>query len=103
MSNYTLTQSNVDVVAWGDELLGYLEEMQQFADDDPAEVLMKLSAFSSRASYMRIAVARAESRPLIAFRTKQIEPFIEEAKYQFNVWSRLISVQRNEWEMSKGF
>lgn len=90
------------IQAWREELDGYYKEMSQFRYEQPDEIFMKLSGWTSRASYLRGLVFRSENRPLTAFRTKELDPFIAECDRQFKMWSRVFSVQTIDWQNQKG-
>jgi len=93
----------MDLASLQEELDEFYNEMQQFAGMDPGTVMVKLAAFTARASWIRSLIQRqVENRAWTKFRTTQIEPFIDECERQFRVWSRTFSVQTQEWEMSKG-
>lgn len=99
---YSLQSSDIDISECREELLGYLEEMADFRNWDPQEVFLKLSASSARASYMRNKICQREDRIKRAFRTSELDPFIEEVERQFKIWSRLLSYQNLDWEMARG-
>lgn len=84
------------------ELDGYYAQMREFSSVEVTEILMALAAFSARASEIRSVLVRNENRRAQTFRTKEIEPFLEEVDRQFKTWSRLISVRQQEWDISKG-
>lgn len=83
------------------ELAGYYSQMRKFRGRDVATVLAEIAAMSARASEIRHHIIQAESRPEAAFRTKQLDPFLDEVDRQFKVWSRHFAVRQQEWEMSK--
>jgi hypothetical protein len=93
-----------DVIAeWRKEILSYLEEMYGFREENnPIEIMKKLSAFSSRVSYMRNVAIRSSNKQVQSFRLEEIDPFLRETEFQFKVWSRVSSVVAQEWEMAKG-
>lgn len=76
--------------------------MREFARSDLAEILMQLAAFTAYGSELRGQIQRADTRRLQAFRTKELDPFIDECDRQFKVWSRVQSVRQMEWDTSKG-
>lgn len=84
------------------ELDGYFEVMQTFKTMSTSEVLETLSAFTARAGQIRQHLIRQDNRQFQAFRTKQLDPFIEECRQQFKIWSRHFSVKEFEWETSRG-
>lgn len=76
--------------------------MRKFQVMDIAEVLLSLSAFSARAAEMRAQLVRVDNRRAAAFRTKEVEPLLEEVDRQFRIHSRLQAVRQMEWDSSKG-
>lgn len=88
---------------WRRELDDALKVMIKFSKMNHTDIFISLSGFTARASYIRNIVARVpENRRMAAFRTKELEPFIEECDRQFKYWSRALSVQALDWEISKG-
>lgn len=86
-----------------EELDVFYADMCNFRSLDASEIFLKLAAFTSRASYIRGQIMRLpENRFMTNFRTKELDPFIDECDRQFKVWSRAFSVQSHEWEMTKG-
>lgn len=69
---------------------------------DVGEILRALAAMSGRASEVRCHLMRTESRRGQGFRTRELDPFIEELDRQFKIWSRYHAVLQQEWDMSKG-
>jgi hypothetical protein len=88
---------------WREELLGYLGEMYKFKDiQDPREILPMIAAFSVRARYMSSVMASSDNREVKDFRYNEIIPFLQEAEFQRQLWSRMGTLIRDEWEMAKG-
>ena len=91
------------VKGWREEVLGYLKDMGQFENiDDPIIIMKKLSAFSSRATYMNNLSASSKNRELTEFRYDELVPFLKETDFQFRICSRIGALHNNEWEMAKG-
>lgn len=91
------------VTEWRKEILSYLEDMYHFREEnDPIGIMKKLSAFSSRVSYMRNVAIRSNNKMVQSFRLEEIDPFLRESDFQFKVWSRISSVMAQEWDMAKG-
>lgn len=84
------------------ELDGYYALMREFSGADMTEILMGLAAFSARASEIRTVLVREENRRAQSFRTKELDPFLEEVDRQFKVWSRLQAVRDMEFRASGG-
>lgn len=83
-------------------LIRYVDEMRNFKKLDSQDVFLKLSEFSATATYFRSTICKREDRKKAAFRTHDIEPFIAEVERQFKIWSRLVSSQNLDWEMTRG-
>lgn len=93
-------RSNLDRLR--DELDGYFATMQKFEALDPVEVMFLISAMSARVAELRSHMVRQESRSANAFRTKELEPFLEECERQFKIHSRIQSMRDMEFRMSGG-
>lgn len=86
-----------------EEIDGFFNLMNSFGSLDSSEIFQSLAAFTARASFLRSQIMRLpENRMMTNFRTKELDPFIEECDRQFKIWSRAFSVQSYEWEMTKG-
>lgn len=84
------------------ELVGYLKEMHKFQDDpDLNGILRKLSGFSARASWMRNIVVRSQINEIVRFRIDEIDPFLSEVDRQFKIYSRILSSNQFELDMTK--
>lgn len=88
-----------EIESWRKELDAFYDEMNAFRSYDPADVFMKLSAWTARASYVRTQVVRANNRVMNYFRTQELEPFLVECDRQFKFWSRAVSVMQIESDM----
>lgn len=84
------------------ELDAYLAQMTSFPELDLGDIFSQLAAMSARAMGIRVHLVRHETRLYAAFRTRQLDPFIEEVDRQFRTWSRQLAVRQQEWEMAKG-
>lgn len=86
-----------------EEIDGFFDIMNAFPAFDSSEIFQNIAAFTARASFIRTQIMRMpENRQMTNFRTKELDPFIEECDRQFKIWSRAFSVQSQEWEMTKG-
>jgi hypothetical protein len=64
---------------------------------------MHLSSFSARMSEIRSQIIRsAGGKAEESFRTKEVDPFLNECQFQFKIWSRLITYAQFDWETSRG-
>lgn len=87
---------------WRPELIGYLKEMFTFHEmEDSRDVLKLLSAYSARASLMRNLAVRSSINEIIRFRIDEIDPFLTEVERQFKIYSRLISANQFEFDLTK--
>lgn len=87
---------------WRPELIGYLKEMFTFHEmEDARDVLKLLSAYSARASLMRNLAVRSSINEIIRFRIDEIDPFLTEVERQFKIYSRLISANQFEFDLTK--
>jgi hypothetical protein len=87
---------------WREELDSFYGTMQTFPSLRIDEILVTLSSFSARMNYIRTQIVRSENRMMGSFRTKEIDPFIEECDRQFKIFSRLMSLQSMEYDMLRG-
>ncbi len=76
--------------------------MKEFAGMDPSDIFMRLAAYSARASEIRTQAQRTDNRRLTAFRTKELDPFLDEVDRQFKLFSRIQSVRDMEARLSGG-
>lgn len=85
------------ILGWQQELDEYFTEMKELHGYEPDQVFMRLAGWSARASEIRSQLVRAEGRRAQAFRTREIEPFLDEIDRQFRLHSRVQSVR--EWDL----
>ena len=90
------------VAEWRQEIDGYYSIMQNFRGMMLDEILLDLSSFSARMNAIRTTIVRSESRLMNNFRTKEIDPFIEECDRQFKIYSRVGALQKQEFDMTRG-
>lgn len=84
------------------ELDGYYVEMRHFDGFDVTDIFQKIAAWSGRAAELRSHLVRQESRRAATFRTRELEPFLEQLDFQFRIYSRLQSVRQMEADLSRG-
>jgi len=97
-----VTNSKVGTLdGWLAEIDGYFSIMEKFGEAEPDQIFSYLSSWTARASHMRSMINRSESKIAQGFRTKQIDPFINECDRQFKLWSRVFSVQSLDWNMQR--
>ena len=87
------------------EIADAFADMAEFHLKEPDEAMIICGAQSARLSEMRVILQRLEDfpqyRPLKAVRTRELEPCIDELKFQFQLASRLLSARQLDWEMSR--
>lgn len=83
------------------EILTYYEEMRDFDEQEPDEVMRKLSAFHARGCELRHQLVTANNNQLQQLRTKVVDPLLEACEFQFKVHSRRGSIRKDEWEMTR--
>ena len=87
---------------WRPELIDYLKEMYEFRNNpDIGEILMMLGQMSARASLMRNLCMRSSNNDIIRFRLDEIDPFINEVDRQYKIYSRLLSANQFELDLTK--
>lgn len=77
-------------------------KMRNFPQAESDEIFKDLAGFTARFSHIRSQIVRVESRNWQNFRTKEVDPFLDECDRQFKIWSRVFSVKTLDWEMTKG-
>ena len=83
------------------EINGYLEQMLDFKSIDPLEVMILIGGYSARASWIRGRLIRSGSKAAELFRTKELDPFLNETDRQFKVWSRVVAIMDAEIKYSR--
>ncbi len=80
------------------------EDMKTFHNLEPDQVMRMSAGHSARLSELRTRCERIEDykREWKNIRTRELEPTIDELKYQFSVASRLHSVRELDWRMESG-
>lgn len=89
------------VHGWRSELDAFYTRMGEFPGLQIDEILITLSSFSARMNFIRTQIVRSENRMMGSFRTKEIDPFIDECDRQFRIWSRMMSMQKFEYDMTR--
>ena len=90
------------ISGWKTEIAGYYETMQEFIYTDAITVFQNLSQFSARASEMRSLISFSPGREETSFRTKIIDPFIEECDRQFKIHSRIQAINEMDAKLAGG-
>lgn len=87
--------------AWRKELDDFIAMMQDFATEDPDTVLQQISTIAARLTGIRSQIVRVESRALQAFRTREVDPLLDQIQFQFRVNSRRLSMMSLDFEMTR--
>lgn len=79
-------------------------DMRQFHNREPDEVIRLISGHSSRLAELRGRIHRVEDfhRQWRGIRTREIEPALEELGKQFQMASRQLAVRELDWKMETG-
>ena len=84
-----------------EELDEFFTEIGRFYQMDEVSILQRLAAYSARMSYVRSLIMRQrEVRELTNFRTRELDPFLEEVDRQFRIWSRIITIKQREYDQA---
>lgn len=80
------------------------EDMKQFYEREPDEVIRLCSGHSARLSELRVRIQRVEDmrREWRNVRTREIEPALEELERQYVSASRLHSIRELDFRMAGG-
>lgn len=95
-------QQRAQVAEWRAEIDAFYDTMQEFGRQDVGEILMNLSSFSARMSQIRTQIVRSENKLTNNFRTKEIDPFIQECDRQYKIWSRQQAIRQFDFDLTKG-
>ena len=85
-----------------EEIDGYMVVLKTLRSQPPDEVFLALSGITARLAEIRLMCVRSESRRLVALRTREIDPVLDEVDRQFRFHSRLQAVRQMEWDGMKG-
>ena len=86
---------------WRKELLEYQMQMKNFRNMNIRQIFPILSAYSARASEIRMRVVRSPESRAQSFRTQEVDHFLESVQTQFKIWSRQQALMTTEWEISQ--
>lgn len=83
------------------EMMAKLKELETL---DPVEVMRTISSISARAREIQSWAwdNQMSSTPIQQFRTRKVDPLLEECERQFRYHSRLLEALKFDWEMSRG-
>lgn len=86
------------------ELDAIFEDIKRMHEQEPDEVMVVCSARSARLSELRMLIYRVED--LLSYwkpiRTHEVDPAMEELRFQFNLASRLLTQRQLDWDMTRG-
>jgi len=110
LPTFTLTKSatspqnsDISVEELRKEIDGFYVLLNSFSERQPEEIFVTISALTARASQIRNElVRRLDDRYLQNFRTKEVDPFLDECDRQFKIWSRVFSSRQLDWDISRG-
>ncbi len=88
------------LLRYQDEIDEYYEVLKQLNQMDVADVFRTLSAYSARASELRTRLSRVDTKKAQSFRTREVEPFIEEIDRQYRYQSRNLTVMEIEMRLA---
>lgn len=98
-----LSPSKLTLEAVQSELTNFYQELVDLKTRTPREILETLSTMTARSLQIRAQIMRAEDKALTNFRTKELDPFVEECDRQFKIWSRILTSDKLDWDMSRGY
>lgn len=84
------------------EIDSYMEQMQTFPGLPSDEIFLMLSAWTARATELRIQLSRSDTQKARSFNSKEIDPFLDECERQFRFHSRVQSYREQEFKLSGG-
>lgn len=84
------------------ELALYRAEMCALGDMEPRDVFMHLSSWHARAAVIRATTYESESRRASAFRSHEVDPFLDACDFQFRLWSRIQATTETEVRLARG-
>ena len=90
------------VARYQDEIDTYFGILQRLNSMDPVQVFQQLSSICARVSEMRTRLMRSETRRETSFRTREIDPLLEELDRQFRIHSRIQAVREMDLRLTAG-
>lgn len=105
MTDYVLESENAPVSGIRviqNEIDGYMEQMQGFQQMEPSEVFLCLSAWSARATELKIQLSRSDGQVSRRLLSNEIDPFLQECERQFRFHSRFHATRDMEFRLSGG-
>lgn len=84
------------------ELAQYRAEMCELGSMEPRDVFMHLSSWHARAAVIRASTYESESRRASAFRSHEVDPFLDACDFQFRLWSRIQATTETEVRLTRG-
>jgi hypothetical protein len=96
------SEAKGDIERLREELDQYLERMQVLGNLELDEIFLCLSAFTARATELKIQLSRSDTARATAFRNREIEPFLTECDRQFKYYSRMQTTRELDFKISGG-
>lgn len=84
------------------ELAEYHAQMRGFAELEPDEVMLAVSAISARVSEIRAHLARSQNRAAAGFRAQIVEPLLTDLDFQFRIHSRVTAIREMDLRLAGG-
>lgn len=85
-----------------DELDGYYKAVKTFSEQEPDVVLQQIAGYSARLCELRALLQRNGSIKANQFRTREVDPLMEQLDFQFKIASRLLSAREFDFRLSGG-
>ncbi len=84
------------------ELLDYHKMNQAFSGMEPDDVLVQISAITSRLTYLRACLMDSGGQRAQKIRTTNLEPLMTNLELQFRIASRRLSSYQFDYEVTRG-
>lgn len=86
------------------EVQDYHDIMDTFRNrEDIGEILRELASMQHRIARFRQLLVRSSGDNAKRIRIDEVDPFLETVKMQFQIWSRIQSVNEHEYQASRGY
>lgn len=84
------------------ELFDYHKMNQAFSGMEPDQVLVQISAITSRLTYLRACLMDSGGQRAQKIRTTNLEPLMNNLELQFRIASRRLSSYQFDFEVTRG-
>lgn len=85
---------------WRAELAEYYADLKTLNEKDPVSAFQTLSSLSARVSELRAQCMDMDGVKANSFRTRYVDPFLEECDRQFKIHSRIHAIREMEFKLS---